>query len=219
MRQNMAFSTKKRNIFWGGGTVLYPDPSPTAVGRGIIPPHAPPPRRLRHLDPSHSKILGTPLQVLICFPFSQRNSVNFGGRRHFCPKTYVWKINKMPKFYTTFAGEILFPNFGGNYKYSFWWINVPVPPSSTHMFLVQFIFPEFSVSATGNYWLFTSFVTHLDQSKKWWISKTESWWRHCSWEYNRQIKSLSVLLVDRTTVSWLSPSGRCFISCTKRIST
>jgi len=32
-----------------------PFPDPSLVGRGI-----PPPRRLRHLDPSHSKILATP---------------------------------------------------------------------------------------------------------------------------------------------------------------
>jgi len=35
---------------WGGG---YPLPT-----KGIPPLHSQPPRRLRHLDPSHSKILG-----------------------------------------------------------------------------------------------------------------------------------------------------------------
>jgi len=31
---------------------------------------------------------------------SRRSSVNFRvGARHFCPKKYVWKINKMPEFY------------------------------------------------------------------------------------------------------------------------
>jgi len=40
-----------------------PDPS----GEGISPPYSPPPRRLRHLDPFHSKILGTPLRLCDCF--------------------------------------------------------------------------------------------------------------------------------------------------------
>ena len=35
------------------------------------------------------------------------SSVNFGGgARHFCPNIYAWKINKMPKFYMTFARKI-----------------------------------------------------------------------------------------------------------------
>ena len=59
-RQNMVFSTKKyEKIFWVVGTTPSPGPSPS--GEGISPPYSPPPRRLRHLDPSHSKILGTTL--------------------------------------------------------------------------------------------------------------------------------------------------------------
>ena len=42
----------------------------------------------------------------------RRSSVNF-GERHFCPKIYAWKINKMPEFYMIFARKIFFPNFGG----------------------------------------------------------------------------------------------------------
>ena len=38
--------------------------------------------------------------------YKQRNSVNFMGRGTFCPKIYVWKINKMPEFYMTFAHEL-----------------------------------------------------------------------------------------------------------------
>jgi len=42
----------------------------------------------------------------------RRSSVNFGGR-HFCPKIYVWKINKMPEFYMIFAWKkyIKMPGF------------------------------------------------------------------------------------------------------------
>jgi len=57
-RQNMVFSTKIRKILGGGGTAPSPDPSP------VGPPHASSHRRLRHLDTSHSKILGTPLALV-----------------------------------------------------------------------------------------------------------------------------------------------------------
>jgi len=66
MRQNMVFSAKNTKNFMGMGTL--PDPSP--VGTGIPSPYAPPPRRLQHLNPSHSKILGTPLH--------QRRSITTG---------------------------------------------------------------------------------------------------------------------------------------------
>jgi len=39
-----------------------------------------------------------------------RSSVNFGGDI-FCRKIYVWKIYKMPEFYTIFARKIFFPIF------------------------------------------------------------------------------------------------------------
>ena len=35
------------------------------------------------------------------------SSVNFRGARHFCPKKYVWKIDKMPEFYMILAGKII----------------------------------------------------------------------------------------------------------------
>jgi len=54
-RQNMVFSTKNTKKIGDGGT------APSTVGRGMPLGPYPPPRRLRHLDPSHSKILGTPL--------------------------------------------------------------------------------------------------------------------------------------------------------------
>ena len=52
--------------------------------------------------------------------FSGRNdrrmsSVKFGGTRHFCPKIYAWKINKLPAFYLIFAPKIRpnkMPEFG-----------------------------------------------------------------------------------------------------------
>ena len=62
MRQNMVFSAKKYEQFSGEGAES--DPFPSADGDTPSPhPTQPPPspRRLRHLDPSHSKILGTPL--------------------------------------------------------------------------------------------------------------------------------------------------------------
>jgi len=57
-QQNMAFSAKYEK-FYGEGAQPLPDPSLSGEG---IPP-LPLPQRLRHLDPSHSKILdsGTPL--------------------------------------------------------------------------------------------------------------------------------------------------------------
>jgi len=36
----------------------------------------------------------------------RRSSVNFGGARHFCPKIYAWKINKMSEFYMTYTQKI-----------------------------------------------------------------------------------------------------------------
>jgi len=36
----------------------------------------------------------------------RRSSVNFGGIRHFCPKIYASKINKIPEFYMMFARKI-----------------------------------------------------------------------------------------------------------------
>jgi len=65
-RQNMVFSTTENtNIFWGVGTAPSADPS--LVRRRVPAPHSPPSRRLRHLDPSHSKILGTPLCADVTF--------------------------------------------------------------------------------------------------------------------------------------------------------
>jgi len=40
------------------------------------------------------------------FVHRRRSSVNFGGAKHFCPKIYTWKINKMPEFYMTSARKI-----------------------------------------------------------------------------------------------------------------
>ena len=48
------------------------------------------------------------------------------GARHFCPKIHVWKINKMPEFYSIFARKILFSWF-------FWGgTNVPLPLYASH---------------------------------------------------------------------------------------
>jgi len=38
----------------------------------------------------------------------RRSSVNFGSK-HFCPKIYVLKINKMPEFYIIFYRKNIFP--------------------------------------------------------------------------------------------------------------
>ena len=67
MRQNVVFSTKNKKNFLGRRHSPSSDPSPSGEGdapwrEGDAPPQAHPPRRLRHLDPSHSKILGTPLK-------------------------------------------------------------------------------------------------------------------------------------------------------------
>jgi len=62
--KTMVFLTKNREKyktkFLGRGPqTLHPS------GEGIPPPHNPHPplQRLRHLNPSHSKLLGTPLQL------------------------------------------------------------------------------------------------------------------------------------------------------------
>ena len=57
MRQNIVFSTTKN-------TKKFSDPDPSRSKKGNTPSHAPPPRRLRHLNTSHSKILATPMQLL-----------------------------------------------------------------------------------------------------------------------------------------------------------
>jgi len=54
MRQNMVFSTKNTTHFLGRGHT--PSQTLPPIGEGAHPP-----RLLRHVDPSHSKILGTPL--------------------------------------------------------------------------------------------------------------------------------------------------------------
>ena len=72
----MVFSTKKYEKLSGEGAHPPPQTLPP-VERGISPPHASPPRCLRHLDPSHSKILGTPLQLVTQF------------KKKFSPKYYL----------------------------------------------------------------------------------------------------------------------------------
>jgi len=53
---------KKYKKFLGEGALLPSQTLPPG-GRGIYPSLTPhPPQRIRHLDPSHSKILGTPLK-------------------------------------------------------------------------------------------------------------------------------------------------------------
>jgi len=61
MRQNVVSFTKKykKNSVEGAQTLR---PS----GEGDTPPPPPPLRRLRHLNPSHSKLLGTPLIQCNC---------------------------------------------------------------------------------------------------------------------------------------------------------
>jgi len=63
MRQKCGIFNKKYEKNFGEG----PSPDLSPMGTGIHPPQAPPPRRLRHLDPSHSKILGTPLHAYYTF--------------------------------------------------------------------------------------------------------------------------------------------------------
>jgi len=55
------FQQKIRKIFWRG--TQPPPHTLLSVGRGIPLPRTHHSRRRRHLDPSHSKILGTPLSV------------------------------------------------------------------------------------------------------------------------------------------------------------
>jgi len=55
-RQNMVFSTKNTKNYLGRGHSSLPDPSPNGEGDTPSP-------RLRHLDPSHSKTLDTPLRM------------------------------------------------------------------------------------------------------------------------------------------------------------
>jgi len=50
-----------KNFLGRGGGTAPPQTLPQ-WGDRYIPSHAPPPWRLRHLDPSHSKILGTSLK-------------------------------------------------------------------------------------------------------------------------------------------------------------
>jgi len=64
MRQNIAFSTKKYEKKILGEDMLPPQTLPP-VGRGIPLPTPHPPRRLRHLDLSRSKSLGTPLMRIL----------------------------------------------------------------------------------------------------------------------------------------------------------
>jgi len=60
---DMVFSTKKiRKKFFGKGA-HSPSQNLPPMGRWIPHPHASPPRRLRHLDPSHSNILHMPLEI------------------------------------------------------------------------------------------------------------------------------------------------------------
>ena len=83
MRQNMAFSTwhfqqKCEKISgpppqtlsrWGGG---YPLPAPHPL------------QRLRHLDPSHSKILGMPLSAVDCTAYNEDVIDVFVSNLHAC---------------------------------------------------------------------------------------------------------------------------------------
>jgi len=57
MHQNVVSSTKNSKHFLGRV------PRPFPQWEGGIPSPRPSPRRLRHLDPSHSKILGMPLPM------------------------------------------------------------------------------------------------------------------------------------------------------------
>jgi len=58
------FQQKIRKIFYGG---TQPLPRPSPKWRGECPSPLSTPRRLRHLEPSHSKILGTPLNYRYIF--------------------------------------------------------------------------------------------------------------------------------------------------------
>ena len=63
------FNKKIRKIFWGP---FRPFPQ---WGGGIPSPHSHPSRRLRRLNPSHSKILGTPLSK--CWTVGTVGTVEF----------------------------------------------------------------------------------------------------------------------------------------------
>ena len=43
----------------------------------------------------------------VAYIHRRRSSVNFRGARHFCPQKYVWKINKVPKFYVFLSRIII----------------------------------------------------------------------------------------------------------------
>ena len=88
MRQNMVFSTKKYERVSGERT-QPPAQTLPPVGRGISPPQTHHSRCLRHLDPSRSKILGTPLtpEAIFYRRFSVSESVSpdvfeIMGQRH-----------------------------------------------------------------------------------------------------------------------------------------
>jgi len=64
MGQNMFFPTKNTKHFLENGHVSFTRPIPKCGGGyPVSTPH--PPRRLRHLDIPHSKILGTPLIMIL----------------------------------------------------------------------------------------------------------------------------------------------------------
>ena len=71
----MVFSTKKiRNIFWGRGSGTARPQILPPVGSGIPTPN--PPWHLRHIDSSHSKILGTPLHTIVLPDYVKIKSCN-----------------------------------------------------------------------------------------------------------------------------------------------
>ena len=66
MRQNMVFSTKNTKNFLGRRHDPLPRPFPQ-LGGGYPLPMSHPTQRLRHLDPSHSKILGYATDLVFIF--------------------------------------------------------------------------------------------------------------------------------------------------------
>jgi len=58
------------------------------------------------------------------------SSVNIGGARHFWPKIYVWKFNKMPEFYMIFDRKNISPISGGGVA---GWRQMPSAPVATPM--------------------------------------------------------------------------------------
>jgi len=88
----MGHRLNNRMFVWGRG-----------LGDPTVPPHPKPPKLVEFLQIARQSVAEVvTLGVQSTF-----------GARHFWPKIYVWKINKMPEFYMIFASKKYFPDFWG----------------------------------------------------------------------------------------------------------